>query len=155
MVVITLLVITLGLFVAFGLLFRAFAWSGWIAFAISFLIALAIKSAFIDSFILARTMVAYMAVAPTTTITFDLHSKLCNISSKFKELFNKGQQENSTAQPAFAGAGSNAQVAPNYAQETSNVQAAEQEEKPVFCSQCGAKNKRGVKFCLNCGSPMQ
>lgn len=152
MVVITLAGITLGLFVVLGLLFRTFAWPGWIAFVISFFIAMVIKSAFIDSFILARTMVAYMAVAPSTAITFDLHSKLCNLSSKFKELFNKGQQENPTPQPAFAGVGNSEQITPNYAQAPS---VSEQEEKPIFCAQCGAKNKRGVKFCLNCGSSMQ
>lgn len=155
MVVVTLVVITLGLFIVLGLLFRTFAWPGWIAFVISLLIALAFKSAFIDSFILARTMVAYMAVAPSTVITFDLHSKLCNLSSKFKELFNKGQQENPTPQPAFAGVGNYVQTAPNYTQAPSTVQTSEQEEKPIFCAQCGAKNKRGVKFCLNCGSSMQ
>ncbi len=155
MVVIALAGITLGLFVALGLLFRTFAWPGWIAFAISFFVAMAIKYAFIDSFILARTMVAYMTVAPSAVITFDLYNKLCNLSSKFKELFNKGQQENAIPQPAFAGVGNYAQSTPNYTQTPSTVQASEQEEKPIFCAQCGAKNKRDVKFCLNCGKPMQ
>ena len=41
-----------------------------------------------------------MQVAPTTQITFDLYGKLCNLSKKFKELFNKGTSE---PQPAYAG----------------------------------------------------
>jgi hypothetical protein len=69
-----------------------------VAFAIALLIALAVKYAFIDSFVLTRTMVAYMGVAPNTAITVDLYGKLSGLSSKFKELFNKGQQE----QPASA-----------------------------------------------------
>jgi hypothetical protein len=52
-----------------------------------------------DSFILARTMAAYMEDAPTAVISFDLYGKLCGISSKFKELWNKGQQEQPSPQP--------------------------------------------------------
>ena len=133
MVVLGLAGITLVLFVAFGLLFRAFAWPGFIAFAIAILIAMAIKYAFIDSLILARTMVAYMGVAPTTVITFDLYGKLSVISSKFKELWNKGQQEQQE-QSAYAKAGG-------------------LNEKLPLCSQCGETNMRGTKFCESCGAP--
>lgn len=34
-----------------------------------------------------------MEVAPATQITFDLYGKLCNLSGKFKRLFDRGQQE--------------------------------------------------------------
>ena len=40
-----------------------------------------------------KMMVSYMEVAPSTQITFDLYEKLCKLSSKFKSLFNKGQEE--------------------------------------------------------------
>ena len=93
MVIVGLTAITLVLFLVLGLLFRVFSWPGWVAFVLSLLIALAIKFAFIDSFILTRTMAAYMGVAPTTVISYDLYSKLSGLSSKFKELWNKGQQE--------------------------------------------------------------
>lgn len=91
--------ITLVLFLVLGLIFRLFDWPGWIAFVLALLLAVAIKKAFIDSYILVRTMVAYMEVAPNTTITLDIYGKLCNLSSKFKELFSKGEEE----QLAYAG----------------------------------------------------
>ncbi|MDR1961162.1 MAG: zinc ribbon domain-containing protein [Gracilibacteraceae bacterium] len=128
--------IILVLFVVLALVFRIFAWPGWIAFVIAILIALAIKFAFIDSFILARTMAEYMGIAPTAVISFDLYGKLCGLSAKFKELWNKGQQE----QPTPAGEAAAAQGATD--------------EKPVFCGHCGAKNKRGVKFCGGCGAAL-
>jgi hypothetical protein len=99
MVIGGLAAITLVLFLVLGLLFRAFSWPGWAAFALSLLIALAIKFAFIDSFILARTMCAYMGLAPTTAISFDLYGQLSDISPKFKDLWNKGQQEEPLTRP--------------------------------------------------------
>jgi hypothetical protein len=166
LVILGLIGITLVLFAALGLLFRLFDGPGWVAFGMALLIAFAIKSAFIDSFILARTMVAYMSVAPTTVITFDLYGKLCGISNKFKELFNKGQQEQPTPAPAYAGASAtNAQPTPQpgFAQSPPAPQpttsapptaGASSAEKPIFCGQCGAKNKRGVKFCGSCGAKL-
>ena len=93
MVIGAIAAITLVLFLVLGLLFRAFAWPGWVAFVIALLIALAIKFAFIDSFILVRTIDAYMGVAPTTLISYDLYGNLSGLSPKFKELWDKGQQE--------------------------------------------------------------
>jgi len=83
--------ITLVLFIILGVLFRVFSWPGWIAFIIAVFLAIVIKWAFMDSFILTRTMAAYMKIAPSTSITVDLYGKLCGISNKFKELFNRGQ----------------------------------------------------------------
>lgn len=60
---------------------------------IACIIALVLKSAFVDSFMLVKTMVSYMQVAPSTEITFDIYGKLCKISSKFKSLFNKAKEE--------------------------------------------------------------
>jgi len=103
-VVFGLVGITLGLFLIFGLLFRFLSlpdriggWIGghigFIGFLIAVILAVTIKYAFMDSYILIRTMVTYMGVAPKTTLKVDLYSKLCNISSKFKELLNEGKKE--------------------------------------------------------------
>jgi hypothetical protein len=102
--------ITFGLFLVLGLLFRFLPLSGWIGqygligswigdhigfigFLIAVILAVTIKYAFMDSFILIRTMVAYMGVAPKTVLKVDLYTKLCNVSSKFKELLNEGKKE--------------------------------------------------------------
>jgi len=104
--------ITLGLFLILGLLIRFLPLSdlirtwiggeagiwigdhiGFIGFLIALIIAVIIKYAFMDSYILIRTMVTYMGVAPKTTLRVDLYTKLCNISSKFKELLNNGKKE--------------------------------------------------------------
>lgn len=91
--------ITLVLFALLALIFRPLNWPGWVAFILAILLAVAIKSAFIDSYILVRTMIDYMELAPTTTITLDVYGKLCKISSKFKELVGKSEE----GQPAYAG----------------------------------------------------
>ncbi|MDE6128852.1 MAG: hypothetical protein K2G16_06640, partial [Lachnospiraceae bacterium] len=66
----------------------------WIfAFILAVMIAAIIKGSFVDSYMMVKMMVSYMQVAPSTEITFDLYDKLCKLSSKFKNLFNKGQQE--------------------------------------------------------------
>lgn len=85
-------------FVGFGALFSLLEWPGWIAFIMAVMFAIAIKSAFIDSYIMINMMVSYMEVAPSTEITFDLYGKLCKISRKFQELFNKGCSEQNTTQ---------------------------------------------------------
>jgi hypothetical protein len=92
-VVAAMTLIVLAAFLVFGLVFRLLHWSGFIAFVISCLFAWAIKYAFIDSYILVKMMTSYMEAAPTTQITFDLYSKLCGLSGKFKELFNRGKEE--------------------------------------------------------------
>jgi hypothetical protein len=99
MVIGAITAITLVLFLVLGLLFRALSWPGWVAFVLALLTAQTIKFAFIDSFILSRTMTAYMGVAPSTVISFDLYGKLSGLSAKFKELWDKGQQEKSAPQP--------------------------------------------------------
>lgn len=63
------------------------------AFFIALMFAAVIRSAFVDSYMMVKMMVSYMEVAPSTQITFDLYDKLCKLSSKFKNLFTKGQQE--------------------------------------------------------------
>ncbi len=82
-------------FIIFGLILGAigvpFAWL--FAALIAIIVAAAIKSAFIDSYMMVKTMVSYMSVAPSTEITFDIYDKLCKLSNKFKQLFTKSQEE--------------------------------------------------------------
>jgi hypothetical protein len=143
-------------FLLFGIIFRIIGLSGligkvagFVAFLLALFVAWAVKKAFIDSYILVSTMTSYMEVAPTTVITFDLYNKLCGISSKFKELFNKGKEESpeSAYAPAYATAGTAAAVG-------TGTQQAQLTGKPVFCGECGAQNDRGTKFCGNCGKPL-
>ena len=88
----SLLVLLLA-FIPVGLIFKLLGWSPLLAFLLACLIVWTIKFAFIDSYIMIQMMTAYMGAAPTTQVTFDLYGKLCNLSAKFKELFQKGQEE--------------------------------------------------------------
>jgi len=97
---VTTLIVMVGTFLAWVIPFAiVFAICGaldinaFFAVVIAVIIALVLKSAFIDSFMLVKTMVAYMEVAPSTEITFDIYGKLCKISGKFKKLFNKAKEE--------------------------------------------------------------
>jgi len=172
MVVLGLVGITLVLFLIFGLLFvHVFHLPGWIGFIIAVFLAITIKYAFMDSFILIRTMVAYMGVAPTTELKVDLYTKLCNLSSKFRELFNKGQEEEGKpqieAQPAsasssdtsLAGIINKSKERLTSALDTgSGSQAGSQAESggdSVFCTECGKKNDKNSKFCNSCGKPLE
>ena len=144
-VVVGMIVMVLVVFIPVGLIFKLLKWSPLVAFLLACLIVWVVKFAFIDSYIMCQMMVSYMQVAPTTTITFDLYSKLCAVSSKFKELFNKGQAE--APAPAYAApAAAAAPPPPTVAPVTG--------PKPVFCGQCGAKNEAGAKFCGQCGAAM-
>ncbi|MCH5274944.1 MAG: hypothetical protein J1E65_03825 [Lachnospiraceae bacterium] len=80
-------------FLLFTAIFAAFGIHWIFALVIGIIISAVIKNAFIDSWMMVKMMVSYMEVAPTTEITFDLYSKLCKLSRKFKSLFEKGQQE--------------------------------------------------------------
>lgn len=97
--IMTLIVMGLSLlawllpFLLFAAIFAAFGIHWVFALIIGVIISAVIKSAFIDSWMMVKMMVSYMEVAPTTQITFDLYDKLCKLSSKFKSLFTKGQQE--------------------------------------------------------------
>lgn len=139
------LLVLLAAFIPVGLLFKLLGWSPLLAFVLACLIVWTFKFAFIDSYIMIQMMTAYMGAAPNTQITFDLYGKLCNLSAKFKELFQKGQEE--APQPAYAGAGTAPTAAPT-------APMAQSGGKPVFCGQCGAKNEAGTKFCGSCGAKM-
>lgn len=99
----------LAAFIPVGLIFKLLHWSPLAAFLLACLIAWSVKFAFIDSWLMVKMMVSYMEVAPSTQITFDLYGKLCNLSGKFKELFQKGRQE-TTAPAAATAAGGPATV---------------------------------------------
>ncbi|MDR0405886.1 MAG: zinc ribbon domain-containing protein [Clostridiales bacterium] len=145
-------IVTLVSFLLFGMVFRMLGWNGFAAFLLACLVAWAVKSAFIDSYMMIKMMTSYMSEAPTTVITFDLYSKLCGWSAKFKELFQKGQKESPAPQPAHATAG----ISPQSAAGTATVpqSTAADGDKPVFCGACGAKNPKDAKFCGACSKPM-
>jgi len=169
------ILIALIIFIPIGLICKLLKVSGFAAFLIACLIAWVVKFAFMDSYIMCDMMTSYMQVAPNTAITFDLYSKLCRISSKFRELFEKGQAEDPGSAYA-AGAGTAPQrtgYAPartGYApQRTGPAQqrtaAAPRRTPPVqggtagaarsvFCGQCGTRGEPGTRFCGNCGAPI-
>lgn len=62
------------------------------AILLAMIVAGVLKTAFVDSYVMVRTMVAYMEVAPSTVITYDIYDKLCKLSSKFKSLFKKAHE---------------------------------------------------------------
>ena len=80
-------------FIIFSSIFALLGIHWMFAALLSIMVAVILKSAFVDSFLMVRMMVSYMEVAPSTEITFDLYAKLCKLSDKFKSLFDKGQQE--------------------------------------------------------------
>ena len=89
-----------ALLMAFGVL-DVFAIIAAVVLAIMF--SEIIRFAFIDSWVLTRTMVTYMSVAPSTVITYDLYQKLCGLSRSFRKLFNKGREEDpQISQPSYA-----------------------------------------------------
>lgn len=143
-VILLTIVVALIIFIPIGLLFKLLQWSGFLAFMLALLIAWVVKFAFMDSYIMIQMMASYMSVAPNTVITFDLYSKLCNLSRKFKELFTKGQEEN----PQAAYAGASATAAATMTTTATSAPA----EGYRFCGQCGFKNGAGTKFCGSCGA---
>lgn len=177
-VVLLCIVTVLLVFIPLGLLFKLLNWSGLIAFLLACFITWILKFAFLDSYILCQTMAGYMEVAPTTQITFDLYGKLCGISGKFKELFNKGKQEEAQMQSQAnmqANMSAEADININggetlntqnvYTQEApqtppqaqpqqQNVPPQNEAPKAAFCGQCGTKITAGTAFCGNCGAKL-
>ena len=162
-----LLLIALLALVPVGLIFKLLGWSPLFAFLLACLIAWTVKFAFIDSYIMIQMMGSYMDVAPETRIAFDLYGKLCKISSSFKELFGKGQQEGGGRQapPREDYAGGEPRPRPAYSQDgrpPMRPRPAQPQERPVqreapryiVCENCGEKNPPGTKFCGGCGERM-
>ncbi len=148
--------VVLLIFVPVALIFRLFQWSLLLAFVIACLLTWVAKFAFMDSYIMISMMHTYMQVASSAPVAYDLYGKLSGISGKFKQLFQKGREEEAQAgaapaeAPAYAAP---AQGAPVYAQPETAPQAAPMQK--VFCSQCGTANAAGVKFCSHCGAKME
>ena len=142
-VVVLVVVVTLVLFLLFGLIVRLLPLGGspiagvigFVAFLLACFIAWTVKKAFIDSYMMISMMVSYMEEAPTYKIKFDLYGKLCGLSRKFKELFEKGQEESGSGKGA--------------------AQSSAGKGNTVFCGECGAKNAKGTKFCGDCGKPIK
>ena len=151
MVVLLFFAVTLAVFIVLGLAAKLFGLPGYLAFLMACLIALAIKFAFIDSYILVNMLTAYMEVAPTTTLSFDLYEKLGRVSSKFRELFEKGKTEFFQPRPAPEAAGG----APAVEAEAAAAGPAAEADGFIFCGNCGARQERGAKFCGQCGQALQ
>jgi hypothetical protein len=136
---------------------------GLAAFIFACFMAMAVKSAFLDSYILVQTMTVYMQIAPETVITYNLYDKLCGLSRKFKELFNKAREEQpfpyepepagAAAAPA-ATAGTYGAFGENSGGVTQGGAQPRDGEIRVFCTNCGNRIIGDVKFCGNCGSPV-
>ena len=108
-----------------------------------------LEKPFYDSYMMCQMMVAYMEVAPKTTLAFDLYGQLSGMSSNFRELAKKAKEENAQGM-AYSGAAYGGASAVSGTQATAG-----NTTKPVFCGNCGAQNEQGTKFCGSCGSPMQ
>ena len=152
-VVLATLAVVIVVFIPVGVVFRLLKWSGLVAFVLACLIAWVVKFAFLDSYILCQTMAAYMQVAPTTQITFDLYGKLCSLSASFKELWEKGMAEDTqNTQETY-------QAAP--VPEEAYVPEAAAQPVPEagtsagrFCGHCGAKVDESAGFCGHCGGKL-
>lgn len=172
---VTTLIVVVGTFLAwvvpFGLIaviFRAAGWNMLAGIILALIIAIVIKAAFIDSWMLVKMMVSYMEVAPSTQITFDLYDKLCGLSSKFKELFGKAKAEgpmhiNPAPVPAMAGGAQtyagNAYAQPAQSQNNTLGQTAPPQSNASgsaqrFCPQCGQPITGGAAFCNKCGAKL-
>ncbi|MCL2857376.1 MAG: zinc ribbon domain-containing protein [Oscillospiraceae bacterium] len=148
----TLFIIVFGL-VLFGL----FSWIlsfvdgfwGALAFFLGIMLAITVKRALLDSWTMISMLNAYMQVAPTTQIQFDVYGKLAALSPSFRKMRDQASAEIPQGPPAGAqgfrqtGAGTQgfgAQQRPAAAP-----------SGPVFCGECGAKNAPGTQFCGECG----
>lgn len=115
---------------------------GWlIAIIAAFCIVYSLRDALIGSYMMIYTMERFNKEVQTGNLSVDLYGKLCGISDKFKELFNKGGGY--ANQPSLAGA-ANVSVPVSSA----SVQSA---GTGCFCTNCGTKLPPDTKFCHNCG----
>ena len=184
---VTTLIVVIGTFAAWvipfaliAVIFNAAGWNMVAGVILALIIAIVIKAAFIDSWMLVKMMVSYMEVAPSTQITFDLYDKLCGLSSKFKELFGKAKAEgpmNISPAPAMAGGAYNQTAQPQNATFNPTIQAqggtfnqtAQPQTAtfnptaqpqggtggaPRFCPQCGQTITNGAAFCNKCGAKL-
>jgi hypothetical protein len=169
-VLLAVIAVTVASMLLFIAIFRLFGltgeWSGIAGFVLGLFTAYAIKYAFIDTWIMVKMMSTYMAVAPTTKITFDLYGKLRGISPKFGELLKKADKEPSPVpfadNPPYSGEQpppspvsgnppySGVQPPPSPVADNPPYSGV-QPPPPKFCPQCGGILAQGIKFCGNCG----
>lgn len=160
-VLLTSFAIWLVFFIAFGMLFKIMDISGIIAFIVAVFLTIPIEKAFVNSWILVKMMVSYMEVAPSTEITFDLYGKLCGLSSKFKELFNKAKEETpelAGVVPQAAATGVPGGFGMNFINniQQPQYQAPQQQTTQVrYCANCGTQLQGNGQFCSNCGSSVE
>lgn len=83
----------LVIFFPLSALFSALHWHPVIALFLSIFLAMILKFSFVDSFIMVQMVTAYFKLAQNASPSYDLYGKLCGISKKFRELFEKGQKE--------------------------------------------------------------
>lgn len=163
-----MLIAALIIFIPIGLIFKALSLSGFVAFMLSLLIAYVAKFALLDPYIMIDMMKVYMSCAQKTELSFDLYGKLCKMSDKFKELFNKAKSERRAPQggeaaPAprasaeYSDEGRESYDDRRYSRQSYSEPQDDYEEpaprasKPVFCPHCGERNMPGTRFCQECG----
>lgn len=118
-----------------------FAWM--IALVVAVCVVYSLRDAFLGSYMMIYTMENFYREVQTGKISVDLYGKLCGMSKKFKELFEKGGSV-MPQQPAYATIGAGA---------VSN--AGTEHVRQRFCSSCGSKIPEDSGFCPKCGEEAQ
>ena len=124
----------------------AFPWNEfwWIVgLYIGFQFAVAIKQAFIDSWMMIRTLVMFFDFAPTTQIRFDTHEKLCQVSPAFRRLSDKARLRGAF-NPTF-----NDPAPDNIAPDNPAPNNITQNNAGAICGACGVAIIG--RFCHECG----
>lgn len=117
---------------------------GFLVLFLSVLIAFAIKNAFLDSYIMIRTLVPFLEVAPDTEIRVDLYSKFSGMSEAFRTLTDRAREDSNGEFMTPPMAATNPNVPPRGSASL----------KDIFCGECGTKNPSGTAFCGECGSKL-
>jgi len=148
----TLLLMVVLILIFSGLLSFVGGLWGVLAWFVGVMIALSIKSAFLDSWAMVRILVAFLEVAPTTEIRVDIYGKLSDMSPAFRQIANKANVDiaggSAVAPSVFASAPALTPLQPPQR----NVQPHQPiVASVVFCGECGVKNPAGTRFCGVCG----
>lgn len=117
---------------------------GWlIALVAALCVIFSLRDALLGSYMMIYTMENFNKEVQTDNISVDLYGKLCGMSEKFKELFEKGGGS-TVNQPSLAAAG-------NVSAPVTAASVSEPRESKRFCSGCGAELSSSILFCSNCG----